>query len=190
MEEQKKSQPKHKIIQTDADNTIYQGNLIISLGWFYLGYLLKNKHWGSFLNKLFQLPFFYFLSWIPRYFHKAFYPFKDCPVDLLQKLKNPVKEDWVNKVEEFNPEKIIIITDQERTILETYIGLTPTLKKYNFEIISNEVEIKNNKFTDRVNIKLTPTTKAQYIQNDKVYLGDLRDYLFYRGKLKKFILIT
>jgi|GEM_PF-6335431 len=177
------------VVQTDADGTIYKGNLLISLGWSYLRFLFGQKKYLQFTDRLIKLPFFYFLSYIPRYTFTVFLPFKDCPIELINEIKNPLKEKWLAKVEELKPDKIIIISHQEKTILKTFIQNVPELRKYNFEIISNTAPIKEGKFTGKSEIIITPYTKYGYINKDWVYLGDLRDYLLYGRREEKFILI-
>lgn len=177
------------IVQTDADSTIYKGNLLISLGWSYLRFLFRQKQYLKLIDKLIRLPFFYCLSYIPRYTYAAFLPFKDCPVGLINEIKNPLRKNWLDKIEEFKPDKIIIISHQERTVLETFIRNIPELRKYNFEIISNVALIEDGKFNGESEIKITPYTKYGYINKDWIFLGDLRDYILYGKGKKNFILI-
>ena len=177
------------IVQTDADGTIYKGNLLISLGWIYLRFLFRKKKYLRFINRSISLPLFYFLSHIPSFIYTAFIPLKDCPVELVQEIKNPLRGKWLDKIEKLKPNKIIIISHQEKTILETFIKNNPKLKKYNFEIISNLAFIKEGKFTGKSKIIITPHTKYGYINKEWLYFGDLRDYLLYGRKEDKFILI-
>ena len=177
------------IVQTDADGTIYKGNLLVSLGWIYLGFLFRKKKYPRFINRLIRLPFFYFLSYVPSYVYTAFIPFKDCPVELIKEIKNPLREKWLDKIEKLKPDKIIIISHQEKTILKTFIENNPKLQKYNFKIISNSAFVEEGKFTGKSEIIITPYTKYGYINKGWVYLGDLRDYIFYREKEGNFILI-
>lgn len=177
------------VVQTDADGTIYKGNLLVSLGWHYLRFLFRKKKYLQFLDRLIRLPLFYFLAYIPRYTFTAFLPFKDCPVELINEINKPLRKKWLDKIEEFMPDRIVIISHQERTILETFIKNSPELRKYNFEIISNAAPIREGKFTGKSEIIITPHTKYGYINKNWVYLGDLRDYRLYGKKAEKFILI-
>ena len=177
------------ILQTDADGTIYKGNLLISLGWVYLRFLFKKKKYLHFFNRLIALPSFYFLSHIPQYTHLAFLPFKGCPVELVREAKNPIKKKWIAEAERVNPEKIIIISHQEGTILREFIKNTPELKNYTFEIISNSAQIEAGLFTGKSEIKINLYTKYKFVDKNFFYLGDLRDYIFYGRKTEKFILI-
>jgi len=177
------------IVQTDADGTIYKGNLLVSLGWRYLRFLFREKRYLRLINRSIGLPIFYFLSYIPYYVYTAFIPFKDCPIELIKEIKNPLREKWLDKIEKLKPDKIIIISHQERTILKTFIQNDSRLRKYNFEIISNIAFIKEGKFTGKSKIIVTPYTKYGYIDKNQVYLGDLRDYFLYGKGKEKFILI-
>ena len=176
------------IIQTDADGTIYKGNLLISLGWLYLRLLFKKKRYLRLINRSIRLPFFYFLSYIPSYIYAVFIPFKDCPIELIKEIKNPLREKWLDRIEKLKPHKIIIISHQEKTILKIFIQNNPKLRKYNFKIISNTAITKEGKFTGKSQIIITPLTKYGYINKSWIYLGDLKDYFFYGRKNEKFIL--
>ena len=178
------------IIQTDADGTIYKGNLLVSLGWVYLRYLLKKEKYLQFFDRLIKLPVFYFLSYIPQYTYLAFLPFKGCPFELASEVKNPVKKKWISEIERLKPEKIIVISHQEKTILGKFIKNTPELKNYNFEIISNSAQIEDGKFTGKSEIKINLYTKYKFVDKNFFFLGDMRDYLFYGRKAEKFILIS
>lgn len=174
------------IIQTDADDTIYRGNLLVSLGWRYLFFLFKKR---KFLSRLIELPFFYFLSYFPSYIGTAFVPFKNCPIELISEIKNPLKIKWLAKIKELKPEKIVIISHQEKTILAQFIKNNSELKKYNFEIMANTAFIENGNFTGKSKIIITPYTKYGYIDERYIYLGDSRDYLLYGRKSKNFIFV-
>jgi hypothetical protein len=177
------------IIQTDADDTIYKGNLLVSLGWRYLFFLFKKRKILKFFDRLIELPFFYFLSYIPNYIYTAFIPFRDCPLGLVNEIKKPLRKKWINKIKELKPEKIIIITHQEKKILKRFIFNNPDLRNYNFEIIANTAFIENGNFTGKSKIIITPYTKYGYINSKYIYLGDFLDYLLYGRKSKNFIFI-
>jgi hypothetical protein len=177
------------IIQTDADGTIYSGNLLVSLGWRYVHFLFKEKKFFLFLDRLIRLPFFYFLSHVPFCIKAAFVPFKGCPVSLAGEIRKPIRLKWLKAVEKLNPEKIIIISRQEKNILQAFINSCPELKKYNLEIISNVARLDQGKFTGKFDILINPYRKQGYINNDLIYLGDLRDYLFWGRNKPKFILV-
>lgn len=177
-------------IQTDADGTIYRGNLLVSLGWEYVHFLFLNKKYFSALNKLISLIFFYFLSHLPFCMKLAFIPFRGCPVELIGKIKKPINKKWLKIVEKNNPEKIIIISRQEKNILQLFIKNSPELKKYNnIEILANAADVKDGQFTGKFRISIRQYHKQGYINDDLVYLGDLRDYVLWGRKKKKFILI-
>ncbi len=177
------------IIQTDADGTIYRGNLLVSLGWSYARFLFKEKKYFSFIDRLIRLPFFYFLSHLPFCISTAFIPFKGCPVELAEKIKKPVRKKWLEAVRRLNPEKIIIISRQEENILQAFVNNCPELKKYNPEIISNVAGISGGKFTGKFEILINPYQKQEHINEDLFYLGDLRDYFLWGRKKSKFILV-
>ncbi len=177
------------IIQSDADGTIYRGNLLVSLGWRYLRFLFKEKKYLLFLDRLVKLPFFYFSSHLPFCISVAFVPFNGCPVDLVKEIRKPVRKKWLKVVEKINPEKIVIISRQERNILQAFIDNSPELKKYNIEIISNVAGISSGKFTGKFEILINPYQKQAHINEDLFYLGDLRDYFLWGRKKSKFILV-
>lgn len=177
------------IIQTDADNTIYKGNLLVSLGWRYLFFLFREKKYLQFLDRFFKLPLFYFISLIPQYVHTAFLPFKGCPVGLIKEIKNPLKDKWIKVIKEINPERIIIISHQEETVLKAFIESNHRLKNYNFEIISNRAIIEKGKFTGEAEVIINPRTKYQYVNKELIYIGDLKDYFYYGEKKDNFILV-
>lgn len=177
-------------IQTDADGTIYQGNLLVSLGWEYIRFLFQRKQYLLVLDRLFCLPFFYFLSHLPFCMRMAFVPFRGCPVELAEKIKKPVSIKWLKVVEKINPKKIIIISRQEKNLLQIFIKNSLELRKFNnIEIFSNTAEINNGKFTGKFAISIRQYHKQGYIDNDLVYLGDLRDFVLWGCKKKNFILI-
>ncbi|NHJ03550.1 MAG: hypothetical protein EAX90_01915 [Candidatus Heimdallarchaeota archaeon] len=177
------------IIQTDADGTIYKGNLLVSLGWYYLGYLFTNKFFGKFISRLFELPFYYFISLIPNFVHTAFIPFRGCPISLIDKVNNKLKTKWVKLIEKYNPEKIIIISHQDKTLLLGFLKNKKLIQKYNFELISNEGEILKNNFSGKVTIKVNVYTKYRYINKEILFLGDIKDYFRYGLHNKNFLLI-
>ncbi|MAE42566.1 hypothetical protein CMO93_02240 [Candidatus Woesearchaeota archaeon] len=177
------------VIQTDADGTIYHGNLLVSLGWAYLFYLLKKGKYLELIERLLQLPLFYFVSFIPKFTYTAFIPFKDCPLSLIDKIDNKLNKKWLNQISKLNPKKIIIITRQEKAVLLGFISRNKILKKFNFEIISNEAQIKNKKFTGKVNIRITPTSKYKFVKKDLLFIGDFHDYMRYGCKNRNFILV-
>jgi hypothetical protein len=177
------------IIQTDADGTIYRGNLLVSLGWKYASFLFKKGKYFSFVDRLIRLPFFYFLSHLPFFINTAFIPFLGCPIDLAQKIKKPVRGKWLKAVEKIKPEKIIIISRQERSLLQAFIDNSPELKKYNIEIFSNIAETSGGKFTGKFKILIKPYQKQGHVDEDLIYLGDLRDFILWGHKRKKFILV-
>jgi len=177
------------VIQTDADGTIYQGNLLVSLGWGYARFLFKEKKYLAFVDRLIRLPFFYFLSHLPFCINAAFIPLKGCPIDLAEKIKKPVRKKWLEAVEKINPKKIVIISRQERSLLQAFVDNAPELKKYNIEIISNVAGISDGKFTGKFKILIKPYQKQGHVDADLIYLGDLRDYLFWGRRKSKFILI-
>ncbi|MFH1401965.1 MAG: hypothetical protein ABIG40_03330 [Parcubacteria group bacterium] len=177
------------IIQTDADGTIYQGNLLVSLGWRYIRFLFKEKKYFLFADRLVRLPFFYFFSHLPFFIQTAFVPFKDCPVELINETRKPLKKKWLKTVKELNPDRIIIISRQDKNILEAFIDNCPELKKYNPEIISNVAGINGGKFTGKFEILVNPYQKQEHINEDLFYLGDLRDYFLWGRRKNKFILV-
>jgi len=177
------------IIQTDADGTIYRGNLLVSLGWCYIRFLFKEKKYLSFIDKLIRLPFFYFLSHLPFFIKTAFIPFEDCPIELINEIRKPLSKKWLEAVKKLNPEKIIVISRQEKNILRAFIDNCPELKKYNPEIISNVAGVSGGKFTGKFEILINPYQKQEYINEDLFYLGDLRDYFLWGRKKSKFILV-
>ena len=177
------------IIQTDADGTIYRGNLLVSLGWSYARFLFKEKKYFSFIDRLIRLPFFYFLSHLPFFIGTAFIPFKGCPIELAEKIRKPVKEKWLKTVEKINPQKIVIISRQEKNLLKAFIDNSPELKKYNIEIMSNIAGVNRGKFTGKFKIIIKPYRKQWYVDESLIYLGDLRDYFLWGRKNNKFILV-
>lgn len=177
------------IIQTDADGTIYRGNLLVSLGWVYARFLFKEKKYFSFIDRLIRLPFFYFLSHLPFCIGTAFIPFRGCPVELVKNIKKPVRKKWLKAVEKINPEKIVIISRQERNLLRAFIDNSPELKKYNIEIMSNVADVSCGKFTGKFKILIKPYQKQGHVDEGLIYLGDLRDYLLWGRKKSKFILV-
>jgi hypothetical protein len=177
------------IIQSDADGTIYQGNLLVSLGWSYIRFLFGKKKYLLFADRLIKLPFFYFFSHLPFFINTAFIPLKDCPLELVNGIKKPLKKKWLEAVTRLNPEKIIIVSRQDRNILQAFINQRPELKKYNLEIVANEAVIKEGKFTGKFKISINPYHKHEYVNPDLFYLGDLRDYLLWGRKRSNFILI-
>jgi glycosyltransferase involved in cell wall biosynthesis len=177
------------IIQTDADGTMYEGNLLVSLGWRYLIFLLRKRKYFSFVGKAIKLAFFYFLSHVPHYIHTAFFPFRGCPIELIHEVKKPLRRKWLEAIEKIWPEKIIVISRQEKNLLEAFIGNKQELKKYKFEIKSNIALIKDGKFTGKIEIIISPYRKHGYIDDDLIYLGDLRDYFLWGRKKNNFILV-
>jgi hypothetical protein len=179
------------IIQTDADGTIYRGNLLVSLGWKYIHFLFKKGKYGLFLKSIFKLPFFYFLSRLPSCMNLALEPFYNCPIELVDQIKKPIRKKWLNFIEKNNPEKIIIISRQEKNLLRIFIENSSDLKKYRdkIEIISNSAVIKDDKFTGEFMISIGQFQKQGYVDDKLIYLGDLSDYLFWGRKNQKFILI-
>jgi len=177
------------IIQTDADGTIYRGNLLVSLGWRYAGFLFKEKKYLAFLDRLIRLPFFYFLSHLPFFINTAFIPFKGCPVKLSAQIQKPIRQKWLKVVEKINPDKILIISRQEGNLLQAFIDNSPELKKYNIEIVSNIATVSQGKFTGNFEILIKPYRKHRHVDENLIYLGDLRDYLFWGRKKNKFVLV-
>lgn len=177
------------IVQTDADGTIYHGNLLVSLGWKYLAYLFNNREYLDFLSRIIELPFFYFVSFIPQYVHTAFIPFRNCPVELINQVDNRLKTKWLNLIQKYNPEKIIVVTHQDKSLLLGFLDNKGLIKKYNFEFISNEGIIKNKKYNGKAKIKITTSTKYDYIKKETTFIGDYRDYIHYGINHKNFILI-
>lgn len=177
------------IIQTDADGTIYKGNLLVSLGWRYASFLFKEKKYLLFIDRLIRLPFFYFLSHLPFCINTAFIPFRGCPVKLAGEIKKPVRKKWLKVVEKINPSKILIISRQEGNLLRAFIDNSPELKKYKIEIISNIADVSCEKFTGNFKILIKPYHKHRHVDQDLIYLGDLRDYIFWGRKKNKFILV-
>jgi len=159
------------------------------LGWRYVNFLFKEKKYLSFIDRLIRLPLFYFLSHLPFCIGAAFVPFKGCPVELAEEIKKPIRGKWLKVVERINPEKILVISRQEKNLLRAFINNSPELKKYNIEIISNIADVSYGKFTSNFKILIKPYHKHRYVDENLIYLGDLRDYLFWgRGK-NKFVLV-
>jgi hypothetical protein len=177
------------VIQTDADGTIYRGNLLVSLGWIYARFLFQEKKYFSLFGKLIKLPFFYFLSHLPFCMGAAFVPFEGCPFELVKKIKKPVREKWLKIIEKINPEKIIIISRQEKNLLLAFISNSPELKKYKIEVISNIADVVDKKFTGKFKIIIRPYQKEGYVDENLIYLGDLRDFVLWGRKKNKFILV-
>ena len=173
-----------KTVQTDADNTIYHGNLLVSLGWLYLSYLLKNRKYIRFISRLIELPLFYFLSSIPCLIHTAFLPFRGCPINLAGKINNKLNKRWLKKIKELKPKKIIIVTHQDKTLVERYIRKKGIPGR--FKIISNRMEIKKGRFTGKAKVSITYMTKYDYVNKDILYIGDLKDYTYYGRKNRNF----
>lgn len=177
------------IIQTDADGTIYKGNLLVSLGWKYLHYLLSKGHIGKFLLRVLELPFYYFISLIPKFVHTAFIPFRGCPIFLVEKLNNKLKENWIKFIESSKTRKIRIISHQDKTLILGYLKNKGLVEKYNFEIISNEGLIHGNVFSGKAKIIINKHTKYDFINKDQPFLGDFRDYRRYGRKNNNFVFI-
>lgn len=177
------------IIQTDADGTIYSGNLLVSLGWKYLFYLFQKRRYAVFFSRLIELPFFYFLSCIPGYVHTAFIPFRDCPVCLANQVNNRLKKEWLEKIKQYGSGKIIIITHQDRYLLMEYLKNRGLTKRYDFDLISNEGIIKNGRYSGKARIWVNASTKYDYIRKNRIFMGDYKDYLYYGARNENFVLI-
>jgi hypothetical protein len=177
------------IVQTDADGTIYYGNLLVSLGWKYLFYLFSKRKYLDFLSRIIELPFFYFVSFIPKYVHTAFIPFRNCPIELTNQVNNRLKTKWLKLIQKYDPEKIIVVTHQDKSLLLGFLKNKGLTKRYNFEIMSNEGVIKNKKYNGKAKIKINTSTKYDYIKKDNIFIGDYRDYIHYGINHKNFVLI-
>ena len=116
-------------------------------------------------------------------------PFKDCPIELINEIRKPLRKKWLKAVRRLNPDKIIIISRQERNLLRAFISNSPELKKYNIEIISNVADINDRKFTGNFKILVNPYQKQGHVDKDLIYLGDLRDYFLWGREKSKFILV-
>ena len=176
-------------IQTDADGTIYKGNLLVSLGWKYLLHLLSKGKIAKFLLKLIELPFYYFISLNPRFVHTAFIPFRGCPIVLVERLNNKLKKNWTDFIVRLEPKKIKIISHQDRALILGYLKNKGLAMKYNFEIISNEGLIQGDVFTGKAKIIINKHTKYEFVDRNLPFLGDFRDYRRYGKKNENFIFI-
>jgi hypothetical protein len=176
-----------KTVQTDADNTIYRGNLLVSLGWIYLGYLFKQGKYLKFLDRLIELAFFYFISSVPRFIFTAFIPFRGCPIELADKVNNRLNKRWLKKIKEIKPKRIIIVTHQDKTLIERYIRKKGIPGR--FKIVSNRMEIKKGRFTGKAKVRITYLTKYDYVKRDILYIGDFKDYTYYGRKSRNFSLV-
>ncbi len=167
------------MIQSDADNTIYRGNLLVSLGWLYLFYLFKEKKYYLLIKKLIQLPRYYIIYLITQNIERAYVPFKDCPINLILSSKKRIKKSWLKKV---GSSKVVIITRQDKNLLDLFLKG----KIKNYRIVGNEAETVNGKITGNIKVNITNKNKLDFIDKNIPYIGDLRDYLRF-GKKVKFV---